>query len=432
MYNSEHINSYYAATRNRITDYPTLKGRVDCDVCIVGGGFTGLSSAIHLAKRGYKVVLLESARIGWGASGRNGGQAIVGYNTGIGALEARFGGAAAKQYLDMALEGCDIIREHMVEFDINCDYKPGHAGLATDYKQLRAMEKEKTVWARCGHDDLDIFPDHESTLSLVDSQNYVGGFYDPNGGHLHPLNLAIGEARGLETLGGSLYENSRVTRIEATQSPKVFTAEGEVAAKYVVLAGNAYMGNLIPRLEAKLIPVSTFIVCTEPLGESRARQLLKQDYGYTDWRYVLDYFRLTGDHRLLFGGKSYYGGGEPKNYPEQMRRDMIKVFPQLKNVNIEYAWGGNFAITYSRMPDVGRLPDSNVFYAHGYSGHGVTTTHIMGRLLAEALSGTAERFDLFSRIKQIPFPGGKYFKVPAVVMGSWYYLIRDALGASRK
>jgi len=432
MTSNQHVNSYYAATRNRETRYPVLKGRVDCDVCVVGGGFTGLSTAIHLTKRGYKVVLLEGSKIGWGASGRNGGQAIIGYNTGIGALEKRFGQDAAKSYLDMALEGCDIIREHIAEFDIDCDFKPGHAGLATDHKQLRAMEAERSVWARCGHDDLVMYPDHESTKTMVDSENYVGGFYDPNGGHLHPLNLAIGEARGLESLGAAIYEDSRVTRIDTTMNPTVYTDSGEVAAKYVVLCGNAYMGNLIPKLDAKLIPVSTFVITTESLGEQRAQELLKKDYGYTDWRYVLDYFRLTADNRLLFGGKSKYGGAEPKNYPEEMRKDMLKVFPQLADVKIDYAWGGNFAITYSRMPDVGRLPNSNVFYAHGYSGHGVTTTHVMGRLMAETLSGTAERFDMFSRVRQIPFPGGKYFKVPAVVAGSWYYLLRDALGASRK
>ena len=429
---SEHVDSYYAATRNRITGYPALRGQVDCDICIVGGGFTGLSSAIHLARRGYKVVLLEGERIGWGASGRNGGQAIIGYNTGIGPLEKRFGTDAGRQYLDMALEGCEIIRDHIKEFAIDCDFKPGHAGLATDNKQLKAMEQEKAVWARCGHDDLVMYPDHQSTTELVDSNNYVGGFYDPNGGHLHPLNLAIGEAQGLESLGGKIYECSRVTDIETTMNPVVRTEYGEVRASYVVLAGNAYMDNLIPKLEARLIPVSTFIITTEPLGEQRARELLKKDYGYTDWRYVLDYFRLTQDNRLLFGGKSYYGGAEPKDFVRRMQRDMLKVFPQLSDVRVDHAWGGNFAITYTRMPDVGRLPDSNVFYGHGYSGHGVTTTHIMRRLLAEAVSGTAERFDLFSRIRPMPFPGGRYFKVPAVVMGSWYYLLRDALGASRK
>jgi gamma-glutamylputrescine oxidase len=393
----------------------------------VGAGFTGLSTAIHLAKRGFKVVILEGAKVGWGASGRNGGQAIIGYNSGIGSLEKRYGRAAAKNYLDLALEGCQIIKEHIKEFAIECDYKSGHVGLATDTSQLRAMEAEKSVWARCGHDDIQMIPNHQATKNFVASENYVGGFVEMNGGHLHPLNLAIGEAKGFVSLGGQIYEQSCVTQIDISNTPTVYTHNGEVHAKYVVLAGNAYLGNLVPKLEAKLIPVSTFIIATQKLGRRRANDLLKKDYGYTDWRYVLDYYRLTADSRLLFGGKSLYGGAEPKNFAEQMRNDMLKVFPQMSDVNIDYAWAGNFAITYSRMPDVGRLSNSHVFYAQGYSGHGVTTTHMMGRLMAEIVSGTAERFDLFATINQIPFPGGKYFKIPAVVMGGWYYNIKDAI-----
>lgn len=429
---AKHIDSYYADSRNDLSERPSLNADIEADVCIVGGGFTGLSAAIHLRKQGLNVVVLEASRIAWGASGRNGGQAIIGYNTGIGALEQRFGLDAAKHYLGMALEGCDIIKQHMAEFDIDCDFKAGHVGLATDYKQLRAMEAEQKVWARCGHDDLEIYPDQLATMELVDSDNYVGGFYDPNGGHLHPLNLALGEARGLESLGGVIYENSRVIDIEKSPTPVVKTNTGSVKAKQVLLAGNAYMGKLVPSIEAKLIPVSSFIIATEPLGEARAKSLLKKDFGFTDWRYVLDYYRLTSDNRLLFGGKSNYGGAEPSNYPEQMRRDMLKVFPQLDDVKIDYSWGGNFAITYSRMPDVGNLPNSQIFYAHGYSGHGVTTTHIMGRLMAEAMLGDERRLEYFSRIKQIPFPGGKLFKVPAVIAGSWYYRLKDAFGQSRK
>jgi len=429
---TEHPDSYYVASRNDSTQRPNLTTNIEADVCIVGGGFTGLSTAIHLRKAGLSVVVLEANRIGWGASGRNGGQAIIGYNTGIGAMEQRFGLDAAKDYLDMALEGCSIIKQHSEEFKIDCDFKSGHVGLATDYKQLESMISEQKVWSRCGHDDLEIFPDAQSTQKLVESENYVGGFYDPNGGHLHPLNLALGEARGLESIGGVIYEQSRVINIDKSGSPLVKTETGSVKAKQVLLAGNAYLGNLIPSIEKKLIPVSSFIIATEPLGERRAKALLKQDYGYTDWRYVLDYYRLTSDNRLLFGGKSVYGGAEPANYPQQMRQDMLKVFPQLADVKIDYAWGGNFAITYSRMPDVGRLAGTEIYYAHGYSGHGVTTTHIMGRLMAEAMQGDTQRLDYFSRIKQVPFPGGKILKVPAVIAGSWYYRLKDALGQSRK
>ncbi len=432
-----HTDSYYAATIDRANAetsvvFPTLRGRVDCDVCVVGGGYTGLSAAIHLTKRGYNVVLLEAARVGWGASGRNGGQAIIGYNAGIGALEQRFGLETAKQFLNMALEGRDIIREHITEFGIQCDFKLGHAGLATDIRQLRAMEREKSVWARCGRDNLILLPESTGVRELVASHNYIGAYIDPDSAHLHPLNLAIGEARGLQQLGGSIYENSPVIRLESSGEPRLYTPAGEVVAKYAVLAGNAYLGNLVPRLQTRVIPVSTFIIATQPLGKERAQAVIRKDYGFTDWRYILDYYRLTSDRRLLFGGRSYYGGKQPRNLAASMHRDMLKVFPQLHDSKVEYAWGGNFALTYSRLPDAGRLPGSNVFYAQGYSGHGITTTHIMGRLLAEVISGTAERFEVFSRIRQVPFPGGKYLRIPAVAVAGWYYQLRDILGASRK
>ena len=429
---ASYVNSYYANTLNLELDFPVLTGEHECDICVVGGGFTGLSSAIHLVKKGYKVILLEGDKVGWGASGRNGGQAIIGYNNGIGMLEQRFGLDDTREYLEFVLEGCQIIQEFVDEFAIECDFKPGHAGLATCQRQLDSMYHEQDVWARCGHDDLTIKAGLDAVHQMVGSDNYMGTYYDPNGAHLHPLNLSRGEAKGLISLGGQIFEQSRVTRIDKTMTPKVYTENGVVSAKQVVLAGNAYLGNLVPEMEAKLVPVSSFIVTTEPLPEHVARDIIRQDYGYCDWNYVLDYYRLTADNRLLFGGESFYGGKEPKDIANRLRDNMVKVFPQLKNTRIDFSWGGNFAITYSRMPDVGRLKNSNVFYAHGYSGTGITTTHIMGRLLSEVVSGYAERFDVFEQVPQIPMPGGKLLKVPAVIMGSWYYLLRDKLGASRK
>jgi len=432
MTNSSYVDSYYASTLNSELELPQLNGEHECDVCVVGAGFTGLSTAIHLAKRGYKVILREGSKVGWGASGRNGGQAIIGYNNGIGMMEQRFGLDDTRKYLDFVLEGCQIIRDFISEFSIECDLKDGHAGLATSERQLQAMKHEQEVWARCGHDDITINHGLGAVHEMVGSDNYQGTYYDPNGAHLHPLNLARGEARALQKLGGQIFENSRVINIDKTMTPKVYTEKGVVKARQVVLSGNAYMGNLVPEMEAKLVPVSSFIVTTERLTEQVASDVIRQDYGFCDWNYILDYYRMTEDRRLLFGGESFYGGKEPRNVAKRLRNNMIKVFPQLKNARIDYSWGGNFAITYSRMPDVGRLKDSNVFYAQGYSGTGVTTTHIMGRLLAEAVAGTAERFDVFEQVPQLPMPGGRLLKVPAVVMGSWYYLLRDKLGASRK
>ncbi|HYD29383.1 MAG TPA: FAD-binding oxidoreductase [Azospirillaceae bacterium] len=420
-------HSYYSVTAHPAPDRPPLAGTVEADVCVIGAGFTGLSAALHLAERGYRVVVLEGARVGWGASGRNGGQMVNGYSRDLQVIGRRYGEAAARALGAMALEGAEIIRERIARYKIACDYKPGNVFAAFNHRQLRAMEEDRLVWQAHGHRWLEML-DREKLRGHVATDAYVGGMIDRRGGHLHPLNLALGEAAAVESRGGVIHENSRVTGIERTASGAVVRTErGQVKACFAVVCGNAYLGRVVPEIAGKIMPVSTQVVATEPLGEDVAKALFPTDVCVEDANYILDYYRLTADRRLLFGGGTVYGGGEPADIVTKLRPRIRRVFPQLADVRIGFAWSGDFALTLARVPHFGRL-HGTVYFAHGYSGHGVTTTHLAGRLIAEALDGDATRFDAFANLPYYPFPGGRLLRVPLTVLGAWWYMLRDRLG----
>ena len=421
-----HTGSYYAATRQDTNDRPILKESIEADVCIVGCGFTGMSSALHLAEAGFSVVVLEAARIGFGASGRNGGQLVNSYSRDIDTIEKNYGKDLGKTLGDMAFEGGNIIRERIKKYNINCDYKPGGIFAAFNKKQMHALTEQKTLWERYGHTGLELL-DKQAIAEQIQSDVYIGGMLDHTGGHIHPLNLLLGEAKAFESLGGVIYEDSKVVHVERSEKPVVKTEHGQVIANYVLMAGNAYMAGLIPELAAKSMPCGTQIVTTEVLDESLAKSLIPNQYCVEDCNYKLDYYRVTADNRLLYGGGVTYGGGDPASIQAFLRGRMEKTFPQLKGIKFDYAWGGDFLLTMSRLPQFGRLTP-NIYYAQGYSGHGVTTTHLAGRLIAEAMKGHAERFDAFGQLKHFPFPGGRLFRVPYTAIGATYYGLRDKLG----
>jgi gamma-glutamylputrescine oxidase len=426
MAHTAYPQSYYAASANPVPPRPELNGDVETDVCIVGAGYTGLSTAISLLEHGFKVSIVEAAKVGFGASGRNGGQIVNSYSRDIDVIERSVGPKQAKLLGDMAFEGGRIIRERIAKYNIQCDLKDGGVFAANTHKHMKHLESQKKLWERYGHTQLELM-DAKRIREVVDSDAYVGGMLDMSGGHIHPLNLALGEAAAVETLGGVIYEQSPAIRIERGANPVVHTPNGRVKAKFVVVAGNAYLGNLIPELSAKSMPCGTQVITTEPLSDELAKSLLPQDYCVEDCNYLLDYYRLTGDKRLIFGGGVVYGARDPANIEAIIRPKMLKAFPQLKDVKIDYAWTGNFLLTLSRLPQVGRLGD-NIYYSQGCSGHGVTYTHLAGRVLAEALRGQAERFDAFADLPHYPFPGGRLFQVPFSAIGAWYYTLRDKLG----
>jgi len=425
--NTEHTSSYYAASANPRTESPALSGDIDADICVVGGGFSGLSTALHLAQNGNSVTLIEGAKIGWGASGRNGGQIVNGLNAGLDTIGKRYGESTAEFVGSLVQEGASIIRDFVSRHDIACDIKPRNIYVGFNARHMQALEQKQALWRRYGMDDHELL-DRDSLQQHVGSSVYCGGMVDHSGGHLHPLNLALGEAQALEHLGGTIYERSRVSHIEdITSKPIVHTDSGQVRCKTLVLCGNAYLGKSVPLLEPRVMPVSTQVMATEPLDDDLAARLLPTDSCVEDVRYILDYYRLSADKRLLFGGGTVYGGSDPRDVEAKLRPNMEKVFPELKGIEIEHAWSGNFALSFTRVPQLGQL-GSNTYYAMGYSGHGVTGSHLFGRLVAEAIEGNTSRFERFAKLPWYPFPGGQRFRAPYSTAGSWWYALRDKLG----
>lgn len=422
-----HVNSYYAATRNLTTDFPALEESVECDVCVIGAGYTGLSSALFLAEAGYSVTVLEAAQVGFGASGRNGGQLVNSYSRDVDVIEARYGEKTARVLGSMMFEGADIIRQRIGRYDIQCDYRPGGIFAALNKKQLKALAEQKSSWEAYGNQNLTML-DAADIKREVGCANYVGGLLDLQGGHIHLLNLALGEAAAFIGLGGKIFEQSAAVEITYGEPITVRTARGVVRAKYLLIAGNAYLAqNLDNRVTAKSMPCGSQIAVTEPLPEDVARSLIANNYCVEDCNYLLDYYRLTADNRLLYGGGVVYGAREPDDIEQLIKPKILKTFPQLKDVKIDYRWTGNFLLTMSRMPQFGRI-EKNAYYMQGYSGHGVTCSHLAGKLISEMIRGDAERFDAFASLPHMPMIGGRTFQAPLTAMGAAYYALRDRFG----
>ena len=421
----EHTGSYYAATLNWQTDYPQLDGEHRCDVAVVGAGFTGVSTALHLAEWGYDVTLIEANRVGWGASGRNGGQLIDGFVS-TDKIEKRLGRDAADIAYQIGVECRDIVLQRIETYSINCDLKFGFLDMALFEKDMDYFRSEIERKQQRNYPHKMELVAREDMHSVVGSDIYIGGLINRGNGHLHPLNLCIGEARAAEQNGAKIFEQSPVIKIHHGANPRVETKDGIVHAKQVVLAGNAYLGKTEPKLFGSVIPAGSYIIATEPLSTELANELLPQDMATCDQRIGLDYFRLSADKRLLFGGLCNYSGRDPKDITAILQPKMLKVFPQLEGTNIEYEWGGNIAISMNRIPQMGRI-DGNTYYAHGYSGHGVAPTHIAGRILADVIAGDSARFDVFERVRHLKLPGGKWFANPALALGMLYYRLKDVL-----
>jgi len=421
-----HTTSYYAASANDKNMRPSLQGDITADVCVIGAGFTGLSTAIHLAEKGFKVVVLEGSLVGFGASGRNGGQIVNSYSRDIDFIEKHYGQEVGKEMGKMAFQGGRILRRLVKDYNINCDLKDGGIFAACNEKQLDGMKDRKTLWEKHGHTQLDLL-DESSIRQRVGTERYVGGLLDNSGGHFHPLNLVLGEAAAVESLGGTIYEDSEVIKVEEGEKTKVYTKNGSVTSNFLVVSGNAYLGGLIPKLESKAIPCGTQVITTEPLSKEQQKQLIPMDNCVEDCNYLLDYYRLSGDGRLIYGGGVTYGAREPSKIEAKIVPNMLKTFPQLKGTKVDFAWTGNFLLTLMRLPQFGRI-GNNIYYAQGYSGHGITCSHLAGQVLSDAITDQFERFDVFAGLPQYPFPGGRMFRVPMTAAGAMYYTLRDKLG----
>ncbi len=418
--------SFYTATAVGIRDYPVLEGQRQADVCVIGGGFTGVSAALNLAEQGLDVVLLEAERIGFGASGRCGGLVGSGQRWEVLETEKAFGLERSKELWKFAESGKQDIRDRVDKHGIPCDLQRG---------QLVGVHKKRYLgWAR---EQADVLAERyeypfcaalsaEEARARVASDTFLEGLFDSEALTLHPLNYTLGLARAAAESGVRIYEGSRVVRYSRSDPAVVETDKGAVTASFVVLACNGYLGDLEPRVASRMMPINNFMITTEPLGESRAKALINGRFGVHDTRFVVNYFRLSEDHRLIFGGGENYRAGFPRDIARFVRPYMLKLFPQLKDVAVEYAWGGTLSVTVNRLPHVGRL-QPNVFFAQGYSGHGISTATFAGKVIAEAVTGTASRFDVLSDLPIHTFPGGTLLRYPGMVLGMLYYTIKDRI-----
>ena len=423
---TEHVASYYAATINEHKNYPMLNEDITSDVCIVGAGFTGINTALNLVKKGYKVLVIDSARVGWGASGRNGGQLISGF-TYSNKFE-QFGEEVAQSVWKLGADCSDLVRETIKEFDIDCDLKEGFIEVALNNVQMDELVERKEEWDRRGYQHNLTLVDNSEINDYVGSSNYIGGMIDSGSGHLHPLNLVLGEAKAANNLGVSIYEKTKALNIKPGKEVLIETDQGSIRAKHLVLAGNAYIGKLNPKLRRMIMPSNSCIIATEPLGDERAKEIIAKDMAVCDLNTILDYYRLSSDKRLLFGGRYNFSGNEPKNIDQNLRKRMLNVFPDLDDVRIDYAWAGNVAVTVHRIPQLGRLTD-NIFYSQGYSGHGVAPTHMAGKIIANAISNEWDMIETLSKIKHIQLPGGKWFSSTAMSLGLLYYRLQDFIAS---
>jgi len=424
--NQRPAQSWYEATARRPAAQSALAGDVEADVCVVGGGLSGCSTALHLAERGYRVVLLEAERVGFGASGRSGGQIIPGYASGMAKIAAQIGKADARRLWDYSVEGVQLVRDRIRKHAIDCDLAWGHMHVGIKPRQ-RAELKE---WQREQEDDYGYrslrFLERDEVAEWIASKRYIAGLFDSESGHLHPLRFTIGLGQAAIAAGVRLHEGSRVIALDRGPTVTVRTAGGSVRAKHVALCANIGHGGFAPALARKTIGVASYIVATQPLGAERAAALLRDNLAVADINWVIDYYRRSTDHRLLFGGRVSYSGLDPIGTARATRQRMLNVFPQLPDLEIDYAWGGIIDITMNRAPNFGRL-EPNIYYLQGYSGHGMVATVIAGKVVAETIAGQAERFDAFARIKHHDFPGGMLLRRPTLVLAMTWFRLRDLL-----
>ena len=425
---AEHVDSWYAASAGAAPSYTSLKGGTDADVCIIGAGYTGLSSAIHLAERGYKVVVLEANRVGWGASGRNGGHVGTGQRADQSSLEKWVGRETAGNLWQLGLDAVDLVCELVETHHIDCELGVGNLHMAAKASHAVDLEHEVNQLTRDYGYTKASYLNREELAELTSASGMHGGMLDMGARHLHPLKYTHGLARVASSLGVTIYEQSPAVKWRDNSQLQINTPQGSVTAKALVLACNGYLGKLAPTIAGNIMPINNFVVATEPLSREQQRAVTRDNHSLSDSLFVINYWKLSGDGRLLFGGGENYTSRFPKDIKGFVRPYMLNIYPELTDVKIDYGWGGTLGITMNRMPDFGRI-GSRIFYAQGFSGHGVPTATMAGKLLAAAIDGDSEKFNLMALVPTHRFPGGTLLRWPGLVAGMLYYSLLDKLGS---
>lgn len=427
MPKNDHADSWYAASANLDLDFPVLQGALETDVCIVGGGYTGLSSAIHLRERGYDVALLEANRIGWGASGRNGGHVGTGQRQGQETLEKLVGADHARALWRLGVEAVDTVETLIERHGIDCELKRGNLHLAAKARHATALQREAEHLCK-------VYDCHEMRFvpaaqigALTCARGFHGGLLDTAARHLHPLNYALGLGAAADRAGARLFEGSAARAFEEGPRIRVTTDRGEVRAHFLILACNGYLGELAPPVAGTIAPLNNYMLATQPLPATLAARLTRDDVSMSDSLAVINYWKLSADNRLLFGGGETWTGHFPRDIGAFVRRRMLRIYPELADTRVDYSWGGTLAVTRNRMPDFGRLSPA-VFYAQGYSGHGVPIATVAGKLIAEAVAGSAERFDVMAAVPAPPLPQNALLRRTAIAAAMLFYRLRDRLG----
>lgn len=422
---NDHVRSWYAATAATAPQHPSLAGDNEADVCVIGGGFSGVATALTLAERGRRVILLEAKRVGWGASGRNGGQVLAGWS-GEGEMMSQLGDKGANFLRRTKYRGQEIIEERIAKYSIDCDYARGAVTVSANNKQQAALAAEFESEKAHGADHFELLG-KEALRAHVATDAYCGGLIDRKGAHCHPLNLCLGEARAAQSLGVEIFEETQVLSIDGGDHPRVVTAAGSVRAKCVILAGNAYHKLEGKTLDGLMLPAQTFMIATERLDPAMARAVLPDNLGVCDANWVLDYFRRSADDRILFGGRCTYSNREIFDVEGALAPRLKRILPQLGDIKVDYAWGGAIAIPLNRVPLIGKLREG-VFYVQGYSGHGVNCSHVAGEILADAVDAKFEDLDLFEAVRHFRIPAATVIGNPMLALGMTWFRMRDAVG----
>ena len=422
--------SYYVASGKYTDQFRRLEGNVRAEICVIGGGYTGVATALALAEAGKHVVLVEQNQVGWGASGRNGGQVLGGFGpeqSEFEAYEKTYGAASAKRLWDEGIRCVELVKANVSKYDIDCDFTLGYFDAAMNAREMDDLRTAKEDLEALGFPHPLRMVEKDDVKSVIGSDRFIGGLVNEGWGHCHPLNLVRGEAKAAESLGVEIYEDARVSKLDYQDDGIIVDMDWcRVTADKIVLACNAYLGNLVPRLANRMLPVGSYIIATEPLSDELADEILPGNHAVCDQRWALDYFRLSADKRLLFGGVATYTGIHPKNIINKMRPKMLKVFPQLKGVEINHQWGGYLAVGLNRIPQVGRL-DDRTYFAQAFAGHGVAPSHSAGRMIADAIMGDDELLSMVESVKHRPFPGGRLLRKPVLATGMAYERFKEML-----